>query len=149
MASGGRPRVGLALRWANNAFRLAVQDELRELPLSLPLASVLVDLGEEDGISSAELARRETVTPQTMNQLVASLVARGLVERRRHQTHGRILTLHLTPAGRQMLHRGLTLGVHVEQEMLRDFSPDERRRLLDYLNRCARALAEPGFASRA
>ena len=131
------------MRSVNNAFRLAVQDELRELALSLPLASVLVDLGEEDGLSSAELARRETVTAQTMNQLVFSLVARGLVERRPHKTHGRILTLHLTPGGRQMLDRGLALGNRVEHEMLRDFSPDERRRLLDDLNRCAKALARP------
>jgi DNA-binding MarR family transcriptional regulator len=127
----------------NNAFRLAVQDVLRELPLSLPLASVLLDLSEEDGLSSAELARRETVTAQTMNQLVARLVDRGLVARRRHQTHGRILTLHLTPAGRQMLHRGEQLATRVEHDMLRDFSAQERRRLLDDLNRCARALAEP------
>lgn len=43
------------------------------------------------------------MTAQTMNQLVASLVERGLVERRRHHTRGRILTLDLTGAGEAAL----------------------------------------------
>ena len=100
MSRSGEPRVGLALRRALYTFRQALELELRPMQLSLPLAGILVSLGQEDGLSGAELARRETVSAQTMNQLVARLVRRGLVERRPHPTHGRILTLHVTGAGR-------------------------------------------------
>jgi DNA-binding MarR family transcriptional regulator len=142
LASIRRVEVGRALREAHYAFRLAAQDQLRRVQMSLPLVGVLIDLGDEDGLSSAELARRGAVTAQTMNQLVARLAARGLVERRRHDTHGRILTLHLTPVGRRMLERCELIGADVERTMLRSFAPGERRRLLHDLRRCTEALAK-------
>jgi DNA-binding MarR family transcriptional regulator len=143
MSRPGEPRIGLGLRRALYTFRQVLEVELRPIQLSLPLAGVLVALGQEDGLSGAELARRETVTAQTMNQLVARLVARGLVERRRHQTHGRILTLHLTAAGRQALADTLAVAVAVEERMLSGFSTPERRRLRGDLERCVEALAAP------
>ena len=135
MQPAAEGNVGLALRRALYTFRQALEIELRPLQLSLPLAGILVSLGQEDGLSGAELARRETVTAQTMNQLVARLVKQGLVERRRHPTHGRILTLHLTDAGRQALANGLGLAAAVEAQMLSAFSPRERARLLGDLER--------------
>src|SRR5258707_7752359 len=102
MPIAARAPVGMALRAAFFAFRQAVQEGL-PAGLSLPLAGVLLRLDEEDGLSAAELARREMVTAQTMNQLVARLLDLGLVERRRHHTHGRILTIHLTRKGSRTL----------------------------------------------
>src|ERR1700736_3445359 len=106
MQAPPRATVGIALRRAHYTFRQVLEVGLRPLNLSLPLAGILFALAQEDGLSGAELARRETVTAQTMNQLVTRLVERGLVERRPHATHGRILTLHLTDAGRQTLADG-------------------------------------------
>ena len=143
MSPPGEPRVGLALRRALYTFRQALEVELRPLQLSLPLAGILVSLGQEDGLSGAELARRETVTAQTMNQLVARLVERGLVERRPHRTHGRILTLHLTRAGRQLLADALAVAAAVEERMLSGFSSRDRDRLRGDLDRCVEALAAP------
>jgi DNA-binding MarR family transcriptional regulator len=138
-----RPVVGLALRRAHHRVRQEVEAELRSVDLSLPLAGVLLQLDEEDGLSSAELARRETVTAQTMNQLVTRLVERGLVERRAHPTHGRILTLHLTVNGRGLLDEVLARSVAVEERMLSAVSAAERARLLRDLERCAEALDRP------
>jgi DNA-binding MarR family transcriptional regulator len=132
--------VGVALRRAHHTFRQALEVELRPLRLSLPLAGILVTLGEEAGLSGAELARRETVTAQTMNQLVARLVDRGLIERRRHPSHGRILTLHLTTAGQAALADTQALAAAVRERMLSGFSPRERERLVRDLERCAEAL---------
>jgi DNA-binding MarR family transcriptional regulator len=138
MPTAARASVGRALRVAHYAFRQAFQDEL-PAGLSLPLAGVLLRLEEEDGLSGAELARRETVTPQTMNQLVARLLDLGLVERRRHQTHGRILTLHLTRAGRRALERCMAIAADIEDRILDGFSAAERRALLAALHRCTQA----------
>ena len=134
-------RLGIALRRALYTFRQVLDCEFRPMGLSLPLVGILLALGEEDGLSGAELARRETVTAQTMNQLVPRLVERGLVERRRHPTHGRILTLHLTDAGRHALADAQAVAAVVDERMLRSFSPRERERLVGDLERCASALA--------
>jgi DNA-binding MarR family transcriptional regulator len=141
MAVPEQATVGIALRRALFTFRQALQCQLRPLNLSLAHTGILLALDQEDGLSGAELARRETVTAQTMNQLVARLVERGLVERRRHATHGRILTLHLTDAGRQTLADGQALAAAVERCMVGGFSPGERQRLLRDLERCVKALA--------
>jgi DNA-binding MarR family transcriptional regulator len=140
MPSPEQATVGIALRRALFTFRQALQCQLRPINLSLAHTGILLALEQEDGLSGAELARRETVTAQTMNQLVARLVDRGLVERRRHATHGRILTLHLTDSGRQTLADGQALAAGVERCMLSGFSPGERERLLRDLERCAEAL---------
>jgi DNA-binding MarR family transcriptional regulator len=143
MAAPEQATVGIALRRALFTFRQTLQCQLRPLNLSLAHTGILLALEQEDGLSGAELARRETVTAQTMNQLVARLVERGLVERRPHATHGRILTLHLTDAGRQTLAHGQAMAAAVERSMLNGFSPDERQRLLRDLERCATALGPP------
>ncbi|HEX4755764.1 MAG TPA: MarR family transcriptional regulator, partial [Candidatus Dormibacteraeota bacterium] len=80
---------------------------------------------------------------QTMNQLVAGLVERGLVERRRHHTHGRILTLHLTKAGEAALADALAVAAVEEERMLNGFSSRERQQLLGYLERCVETLGPP------
>jgi DNA-binding MarR family transcriptional regulator len=132
--------VGIALRRALYTFRQVLEADLRPTHLSLPLAGILFSLGREDGLSSAELARRETVTAQTMNQLVTRMVKRGLVERRRHASHGRILTLHLTDDGRRALEETLGRAAAAERRMLAGFSASERDRLVRDLNRCVEAL---------
>lgn len=141
MSPPGEATVGIALRRAHYTFRQALEPELRPMKLSGPLVGILQSLVQEDGLSGAELARRETVTAQTVNQLVARLVQRELVERRRHATHGRILTLHLTDAGTKALADSLALAAEVEERMLSAFSPRERDRLLHDLWRCVEALA--------
>ncbi len=138
MQLAARAPVGLALRAAHYAFRQALQDRL-PAGLSLPLAGVLVRLEEEDGLSSAELARRELVTAQTMTQLVGRLLDLGLVERRRHNTHGRILTVHLTRSGHRTVDRCMSIAADIENRMLDGFSTAERRSLLAALQRCTRA----------
>jgi DNA-binding MarR family transcriptional regulator len=140
MPIADRAPVGLALRTASYAFRRALQEQL-PAGLSLPLVAVLARLDEEDGLSGAELARRELVTAQTMNQLVVRLLDLGLVERRRHQTHGRILTIHVTRAGQRTLDRCAAIAGRIEERMLVGFSTAERRRLLASLQRCAETIA--------
>lgn len=133
--------ISRALRRTFQAFRAAADAELSSLGMSLPLANVLMDVGAEDGISSAELARRVAVTAQTMNDLVAGLLDRKLIERRQHTSHGRILTVHLTAPGQQMVERCTAITADVERRMLRAFTAAERRALLRDLVRCSDALA--------
>jgi DNA-binding MarR family transcriptional regulator len=93
------------------------------------------------GLSNAELARRNLVTPQTMGAIVQKLEDASLVVRRPDPNHGRILTAHLTPDGQHVLTQCIEDANAVEECMLQPLNAQERTRLLDYLNRVGDALA--------
>jgi DNA-binding MarR family transcriptional regulator len=101
---------------------------------------VLALVEEQPDISSAELARRSEVTPQTMKDIVRCLERSGLVERRAHAAHGRILTLRLTASGQAALDHCRTLVDGVEEEMLAAFSAAERAIFINLLIRAGDAL---------
>jgi DNA-binding MarR family transcriptional regulator len=98
-------------------------------------------LEADPGLSNAELARRNLVTPQTMNSIVQKLEAARLVVRRPDPNHGRVLTAHLTRSGRDVLKRCVEHANAVEACMLDPLKPREREHLLDYLKRVGDALA--------
>jgi DNA-binding MarR family transcriptional regulator len=64
----------------------------------------------------------------------------GLLERRAHPEHGRVLQAYLTGDGEGMLSRAHALVEAVEGRMLEDLTEGERDRLLAALGRCADAL---------
>lgn len=133
-------RIGYALKRAQQALRGALDGELSELGLTAPQYAALAILEEEPGISSAELARRGFVSAQTMSGVVANLERGGLVERRPHPTHGRILETTLTAHGRTLLGETDRRVRAIERRMTSGLAPEERRQLLASLHRCAGAL---------
>ncbi|GAA3612832.1 hypothetical protein GCM10022419_117300 [Nonomuraea rosea] len=66
---------------------------------------VLATLADGDDLSQAELARVIMVRPQSMGELVASLLDRGLVERDSPGGRGRRAGLRITATGRELLSR--------------------------------------------
>jgi DNA-binding MarR family transcriptional regulator len=71
--------------------------------LSLTSATVLARLHEGGPQRVTDLATHELVAQPTMTALVGRLEARGLVERKRDATDKRVVTVALTPAGREKL----------------------------------------------
>jgi len=67
--------------------------------LSLTEASVLGRLERGGPMTTAELARAESVKPQSMGTTVAALEEMGLVERKPHPTDGRQMMISLTDKG--------------------------------------------------
>src|SRR5438874_13782948 len=84
-------------------FRSAVDDALKPLGLSGSQFGVLRVLSEAPDLSGAELARRLTMTAQSMNELLAVLVGAGYIDRNAHPTNRRIVRMRLTPAGKRAL----------------------------------------------
>ncbi len=64
---------------------------------------VLVHLAREPALTSAELARRLAMTPQSMSALLHGLVDAGWVERPPGARRGQRIDVRLTAAGRQAL----------------------------------------------
>src|SRR3984957_5225726 len=84
--------IGFALKQAQQALRIRLDSELREIGLTTPQYAVLAFLDVEPGASNAALARRAFVTPQTMQAIVVALERGGFIARTPHSEHGRIQT---------------------------------------------------------
>jgi DNA-binding MarR family transcriptional regulator len=67
--------------------------------LSLTEAAVLARLAKDGPATTADLARAESMKPQSMGTTVAALEELGLVERKPHPTDGRQVNIELTAKG--------------------------------------------------
>lgn len=140
MENGLESSIGYALKRAQHALRLRVDEVLREEGLTTPQYAVLSVLDEDPGLSGAELARRSFVTPQTMNAIVTKLESAGMIERRPHPEHGRVLQAYLTEKGESLYAGARDRVVGVEERMLEGLAQEERGRLLEMLRRCTSTL---------
>jgi len=103
--------------------------------LTSPETSAMARLDRTGPISSAELARLERISPQSIGATLAVLEERGLVARQADPLDGRRALLSLTPAGNELLGRrrsarsellSQTLAAHfseAEIKLLRDAAP--------------------------
>jgi DNA-binding MarR family transcriptional regulator len=71
--------------------------------ISLTTASTLARLATAGPHRLSDLAAREGVTQPAMTQLVSRLERHGLAERRGHRDDRRVVMVHITPAGRELL----------------------------------------------
>lgn len=98
---------------------------------ALPYAQVSVMKRiEADGpATSADLARGEAMTPQSMGELVIALEEAGLVTRRDDAKHGRKRYVSLTAAGRKALAANRAGRLERTARVLGQFSADEQQTL--------------------
>ncbi len=117
-----------------------MEEVLRPLGVTLYQYTALSALERRGGLSSAQLARRNFVSPQASNQLVALLERLGLVERRVDSTNRRILRLWLSEHGRELLatcHQAVDL---IEERMVADFTAPQVQEFRTALGRSLAAL---------
>jgi len=127
------------------AMNRASDDIALEHGLTLPELMVLLVLGEDVGLSNAQLARRTFVTSQSAHQVVIGLGERGLIERLPHPINRRIRVTRLTDAGWEVLERARLKVGEVEQRALKRLDPQERRALRPALLHTAEALSGGWF----
>jgi DNA-binding MarR family transcriptional regulator len=75
---------------------------LRPFGLTPAQQNVMAVIADQPGITSAELARRVAVTPQTITSTVARLETQRLLRRTPHPLHRTLIELTLTDAGRKL-----------------------------------------------
>ncbi len=142
-----KPQLGYELKRTQQALRSSMDEALSELSLTTPQYAALTVLEAAPGVSSAELARRCFVTPQTMQAIVAALERRRLLGREARPGQGRMLPVELTRRGRALVARAHDAVDAIEQRMSSGLTEIERRRLFDLLRRCAGALQAPSTSS--
>ena len=83
--------------------RDAIDDALAPLGITASQYMAMSMLGRRNGLSSAQLARRFDIEPQSMTGIIKSLEARRFISRRQADSNRRILRIRLTNAGRNCL----------------------------------------------
>ena len=97
-------RLSYLLRQAQVALAQQLSEVLQEFGLTPSQYTVLSIVKEHpEGISSAALARRLGVAPQSSNEIVGSLERMDLIRRAEDSGHRRILLVCLTSKGAALL----------------------------------------------
>ena len=116
--------------------------KLRELGLNTAKYVVLRLLHERPGLSSAQLARRSFLSPQTMNSMVMNLEQIGLVTREQHPENARISLTRLTPAGEEAVSLGRTVVDEYARGMLQNIDPAEQSLFVSMLRRAIEGMGD-------
>src|ERR671919_1861954 len=113
----------------DRVVRQAIGKVVAARGLSVNQYTTLSVLNQRSGLSNAQLARRALVSPQSMNEVLLTLERRGLVRRRAHPEHGRILQTQLTAKGRSLLARCDAEVHQVEARMVSGLSDEDQATL--------------------
>jgi len=93
--------------------------------LSLTTASTLYRLAVTGPQRLSDLATSEGVTQPAMTQLVSRLERQGLAERRGEPSDRRVVMVHVTPTGRQVLRDRQAHRANRLAELLAELPPDD------------------------
>jgi DNA-binding MarR family transcriptional regulator len=114
------------LRVGVGAFTRRTQEALSEGDLTVPQLTALSRIDRLGPSTTAELARREQITPQAMGATIAGLEQRDLVMRQPDSVDGRRSILSLTPAGQAAIGSGRSSIVdQVAVVLAESFTSDE------------------------
>ncbi len=132
--------MGYLLKEAATALRLAMEEVLRPLGMTVTHYACLELLSQRPGLSNSDLARGTFVTRQSMNVLLQTLERDGVVTRPAAAPVGRVLPTQLTEKGQSQLEQATTEVRAVELRMLADLTNPEREVAFRALRRMTQAL---------
>jgi len=134
------PRISYVIARLERAVRQAVNERVSPYGLTTLQYTTLSVLGRRGGLSNAQLARRSYMTPQSMSEVIEALERKGLIKRKQHPNHRRVLPATLTPMGIKVLEACDEAVASMEQEMLQELTPKARAALYEGLLTSVRAL---------
>ena len=139
-------RRDVSLLYLIKQVELAARQELEEVVEPAALTALqytaLTVLQRQPGVTSAQLARNSFVRTQTMAEMIAFLLDRGLVERVRDEANRRQYLLSLSHHGNAVVESLRAPVAAVEQRMLTGLVAEEIELLRESLLRCRRSLSE-------
>jgi DNA-binding MarR family transcriptional regulator len=118
------------LRVAIGAVNRRIREASAAGELSIPQLTALSRLDRLGPMTTAELARREQISPQAMGATIASLEKLGLVARSADAADGRLPILGLTPEGLAAVHSGRNAVVDQILAVLEESFTDEETEIL-------------------
>ncbi|WP_226533755.1 MarR family winged helix-turn-helix transcriptional regulator [Microbacterium paraoxydans] len=134
--------VGYLLKEASSALRVAMEEVLRPLGMTITHYSCLELLAQRPGLSNSELARGAFVTRQSMNVLLQALEREGIVSRPAEAPVGKALPARLTERGRASLTKATAAVRSVEVRMVSGMTEEEQAGALKILRSMVYSLRE-------
>jgi DNA-binding MarR family transcriptional regulator len=128
-----RPSLVYVVGRVNQGVRRELRKALSPWGLTVPELTTLSVLRTRPGLSNAQLSRRALTTPQSMNEVIAELERRGLVERTVDPSHGRILRAQVTEPGEQLLADVDPVVARLQEEMLAEVPPEHHQVVVEGL----------------
>ncbi|MCU1502759.1 MAG: hypothetical protein JWM12_2113 [Ilumatobacteraceae bacterium] len=138
---GRREMYDFTGRWvaiAHKALRAEFDRRLGEAGGSLSTWQVLRAANSRDAPSQIELARTLGIKGSTLVRHLDRMAADDLIERRREATDRRVLRIHITRAGEELLRRLTSVAAHSERAIAALLPPAE----LDAMRHSLRVIAE-------
>ena len=102
-------------------------ERMTDAPITVHRA--LACIGEDPGLPASKLATRLGMQRPAVSHVLKGLVARGWIERRRHEGDQRSVQIHLTPEGQQILRATGGRAVGTLQRAVRGLSTRELHQL--------------------
>jgi len=138
-----QPTLLYLIKQIELAIRAELDDLTRPAGLTALQYTALTVLERQSDLTTAHLARNSFVTAQSMADIVAALLDRGLIERHRDPADRRRLVIALTADGRRVLDDLRPSVAALEARMLAPLSAAAARDLRSSLAHCREALTEP------
>ncbi|TXL81910.1 winged helix-turn-helix transcriptional regulator [Vineibacter terrae] len=110
-------------------------DEMRALGTTLQAWRVLAALRDRDGPRVSELSDRTSIEISTLSRVLDGMETQGLIARRRAADDGRVVTLHVAPAGRRLTDRIVPIAERYERVAVTGLSSSETETLKQLLRR--------------
>ncbi len=108
--------------------------------------TVLAAAGAADGHTQNGLVRATGIDRSTLADLVARMLAKGLLERERSATDARANTVRLSSSGRAALGAGVGPAAAADARLLALLAPKKRQTFLKILSALAAAADDPDAA---
>lgn len=141
--SAAPPFVGYALVRVAHLLSQKMDRQLADLELSANGYGVLFQLQSDPGVSSAELARRIVLTPQSVGPLLAKMARDGLVDREQVGGPGTAIITRITAEGQRRLAAATALVQGLDDELVAPLDPTARSALDEQLWDMLRSLTPP------
>ena len=132
--------LGYLLKEASSALRVAMEEVLRPLDMTITHYSCLELLAQRPGLSNSELARGTFVTRQSMNVLLQQLERDGYVTRPAEAPVGKALPTRLTASGRRSLAKATAAVRGVEVRMLAGVTDAQQAEVFRVLKQITQSL---------
>jgi DNA-binding MarR family transcriptional regulator len=119
------PRTIYLIKRLETLIRVRLEAALQDLALT-PGQYTTLSVVNVGPISSADLARRVGITPQSMSEVIALLERKGHVTRTVRDDNRRIADVGLTVSGESLLRQAEERVDIFERDLLKSLSPHEK-----------------------
>lgn len=135
MISSGQALIGTTIHRVAQLIQQRIDDEIRDSGLTRLSWMAAAHVADADGLTIGDLAARLEVGNATASQLVDRMVRGGWVERSPSPGDRRSQIVTVTAKSRSTIRDIEPRQLLLEDEILRDLSPEERRVLFVLLER--------------